>query len=116
MGDYHNGIDIVSSTPSVSCYGDSVKAAADGIVIYADNTYSAHGNYIIIEHENGIQTGYAHLSKIDVTVGQEVNAGDVIGKIGSTGKSTGPHLHFEVIINGEYKDPMLFLKDTDLLK
>ncbi|HBL85231.1 MAG: hypothetical protein A2Y17_03290 [Clostridiales bacterium GWF2_38_85] len=115
MRDYHNGIDIVHSNNTVSCYGDPVMAAADGVVVFAQESYNGYGNYIIIQHEGSLQTGYAHLSQINVVVGQEVKVGDIIGNIGSTGKSTGPHLHFEVIVNGEKKDPLLFLKNIELL-
>ena len=88
----HNGIDI-ASTP-----GTPVVAAADGRILVArDGGYNGgYGNMIIISHANGIQTVYAHLLAVDVTSGQMVSQGQVIGSLGNTGKSTGPHLHFEV--------------------
>ncbi|MDD2268161.1 MAG: peptidoglycan DD-metalloendopeptidase family protein [Eubacteriales bacterium] len=112
--DNHDGIDITHPINGFTCYGDPIKAAGDGKVIFSGYS-SGYGNYVIIQHENGMQTGYAHMSKIVAFAGQDVKTGDIIGNIGSTGKSTGPHLHFEVIIGGEKKDPMMFLKDTDLL-
>ena len=71
---------------------------------------SVYGNVIIINHGNNIQTFYAHLDKTLVKKGQDVKAGDVIGKMGSTGLSTGPHLHFEIRINGEHVDPLKRIK------
>lgn len=78
--------------------GTPIYAAASGKVIVADDYgyNGGYGEYIVISHSNGTQTLYAHLSSVGVSVGQTVNQGDVIGKLGSTGKSTGPHLHFEV--------------------
>ena len=112
--DNHDGLDIVHPINGYSCYGDSIMAAGDGEVVVA--SYSGgYGNYVVIQHANGMQTGYAHMSAIGVVVGQSVKTGEVIGKIGSTGKSTGPHLHFEVIVSGQKMDPMMFLKDTQLL-
>ena len=70
----------------------------------------AYGNLIKIEHELGVETRYAHLSKIGVKVGQRVSQGDPIGDIGSTGRSTGPHLHYEVRMKGRAVDPMSFIK------
>lgn len=74
-----------------------VKAAASGTVKFAKTGWNgAFGNLVVIAHANGTQTFYAHLSKISVSIGQEVNQGSIIGNVGSTGRSTGPHLHFEV--------------------
>lgn len=91
-GYYHNAVDLAASL------GTSVYAAADGRVIIAKTGgwNSGYGNYIVISHPNGTQTLYGHLSNLNVAVGQNVNKGDTIGGIGNTGKSTGPHLHFEV--------------------
>lgn len=95
----HNGIDIGAS------YGTNVLAADGGIVV--TSTYSSsYGYYIVIDHGNGMKTTYAHLSKLLVSVGQSVSRGQVIGLIGSTGVSTGPHLHFEVSVNGGRVNPM----------
>lgn len=105
---YHYGIDIVAL--SGSCYGDDIYAVADGVVTKADAVVKGnYGKYVEITHDNGIVTLYAHMSAVNVSVGDTVNAGDVIGFVGSTGYSTGPHLHFEVSINGEKVDPELFV-------
>lgn len=99
---YHNGLDIGGDR------GDHVLASATGVVI--EQGYdSAKGNYIIIRHSDQITTRYLHLSKIDVTEGQAVKKGEPIGELGSTGRSTGPHLHFEIRNNNEPIDPMLML-------
>lgn len=97
----HNGIDIGAK------YGASVLAADGGVVIIS--TYSSsYGNYIVISHGNGMTTLYAHLSVKSVKEGAKVTQGQVIGKIGSTGASTGAHLHFEVAVNGERKNPLSY--------
>ena len=80
-----------------------------GKVITADRDGS-HGKYIVIEHPGGLQTWYMHLSDIDVSVGDEVKKGASIGNLGSTGRSTGPHLHFEIVKGGKAVDPMPYLK------
>lgn len=87
-----NSVDIGGQT------GTPIKAAASGKVIIADDYgyNGGYGQYVVISHSNGTQTLYAHMSRIDVSSGQKVTQGEVIGAIGSTGKSTGPHLHFEV--------------------
>lgn len=97
----HTGVDLAAG----GCNGKPVVAAADGTVIKA--TYSnSYGNYIIIDHGSGITTLYAHSSKLEVKVGDQVKAGQEIMKVGTTGWSTGPHLHFEVRENGTYVDPI----------
>lgn len=97
----HTGVDIAGA----GCNGDPVVAAADGTVIKA--TYNvAYGNYIVIDHGGGITTLYAHSSKLLVSAGDKVKAGQEIMKVGTTGYSTGPHLHFEVRENGTYVDPI----------
>ena len=97
----HTGVDIAGS----GCNGKPVVAAADGTVIVAKYN-SAYGNYVVIDHGGGITTLYGHSSKLEVTVGQKVKAGQEIMKVGTTGYSTGPHLHFEVRENGTYVDPI----------
>lgn len=105
-GRTHNGIDIVEY--GGDCFRDPAVAAGDGVVINAD-WYGGYGKCVIIDHGNGIQTYYAHFDELCVSVGDVVSAGDVVGLIGSTGNSTGPHLHFEVRVNGEVMDPLLFV-------
>jgi hypothetical protein len=97
----HNGIDIGLPT------GTEIRAAHDGVITFAGYT-SGYGNFIIIDRGDGIVTRYAHCDTILVTVGQEVTAGDVIGTVGSTGDSTGPHLHFEILYHGEFRNPAFF--------
>ncbi len=101
---YHKGIDIANAM------GTSVVAADSGRVVTAGWTNVGYGNHIIIDHENGYQTLYGHLSQISVEVGQKVSRGAVIGLIGSTGRSTGPHLHFEIRSAGGNQDPLGYLK------
>ncbi|MCG1013059.1 peptidoglycan DD-metalloendopeptidase family protein [Tepidanaerobacter sp. GT38] len=100
---FHDGIDIGAPM------GADVLAADDGEVIFA-GSYGGYGNTIIVSHGGGISTQYSHLSKILVGVGKKVLKGDKIGLVGSTGWSTGPHLHFSVIKNGEYVSPWNWLK------
>lgn len=104
-GRVHNGIDIAGP----GCNRKPVVAACDGVVVRAD-VYGAYGKCVIVDHGNGVETLYAHLSSISVSVGDVVSAGDVLGKIGSTGNTTGPHLHFEVHVDGEYVNPLLFVE------
>lgn len=99
----HMGKDIKAST------GTDVYSSADGTVIFAD-WRDEYGKMVEIYHGNGLKTRYAHLSKLLVKRRQEVSSRQLIGKVGSTGKSTGPHLHFEVIENEEKKDPDIYLK------
>ncbi|QNN42497.1 M23 family metallopeptidase [Pedobacter roseus] len=98
----HKGLDIRAN------YGDPVKCTANGKVIFAGKR-GAYGNCIILKHGNGFETYYGHLSKILVEEGENVIAGNNIGKVGSTGRSTGPHLHYEVHQNGKVINPRSFL-------
>lgn len=102
----HNGIDLAAPT------GTPIYATADGIVERA-NYFGSYGNYIQIGHGNAIETRFAHLSRIIVSDGQQVRKGDLIGYVGSTGRSTGPHLHYEVRIAGEPVDPRPFMVETE---
>lgn len=102
---FHAGLDIGGD------YGDSIYAAADGTVLSAERT-SSHGLNIWISHSKGVRTHYSHLSKMLVGPGDKVNKGDLIAKMGSTGRSTGPHLHYEVTVNGANVDPKPYLKAT----
>jgi murein DD-endopeptidase MepM/ murein hydrolase activator NlpD len=99
----HTGIDLRGET------GEPVHATAAGRISIAGRE-GGYGNMVEITHGNGLATRYGHLSHIDVKVGQPVRIGDVIGRIGSTGRSTGPHLHYETRINGEAVDPQKFLR------
>jgi murein DD-endopeptidase MepM/ murein hydrolase activator NlpD len=96
---FHSGIDIGAG------YGLSIVAAADGIVTMA-TTNGGYGKCVVINHGSGLTTLYGHCSSIEVSVGDSVKKGDLIAKVGSTGVSTGPHLHFEARINGATTDPM----------
>lgn len=97
--EFHHGVDIANYS------GTSIVSAGKGIVLEAGYK-SALGRYIIINHGYGFKTKYAHLSKIDVSVDDEVEKGQAIGKMGNTGQSTGPHLHFEIRYNGEAINPL----------
>ena len=99
----HSGIDIALNT------GDPIHAAFDGVVRLAKYN-GGYGNCIVIRHYNNLETLYGHLSKINLKVGQEVKAGDVIGLGGSTGRSTGPHLHFEVRLDNVPQNPENYVK------
>lgn len=102
--DYHTGIDIVGPK-SGDIAGDNIYAAADGTVLISKYN-SSYGNYIVIDHGNTISTCYAHLSKRKVNAGDKVKRGQVIGTVGTTGSSSGYHLHFEVRVNGVKTDPL----------
>lgn len=99
MTSFHYGIDIGADA------GESVFSVLDGTVCVSryDPTY---GHYVVVEHSNGVKTLYAHCSKRLVAQGQSVKRGQVIAKVGSTGDSTGPHLHFELLVNGQRIDPL----------
>lgn len=101
-GDFHRGIDIGSA------YGTPVASAADGVVVAAEYR-GTYGNMILISHGGGISTVYAHLSGFNVDVGGNIAQGEVIGWIGLTGLTTGPHLHFEVRVSGEFVNPLDYL-------
>jgi murein DD-endopeptidase MepM/ murein hydrolase activator NlpD len=100
--EYHKGQDI--SAPS----GTPVVATADGSVVIA-GWLRGYGQVVYIDHGNGITTRYGHLSRIDVSVGQMIRQGERLGLVGSTGRSTGPHLHYEVRINGQPTSPIRYL-------
>jgi murein DD-endopeptidase MepM/ murein hydrolase activator NlpD len=101
-GEFHPGQDIANAV------GTPVIATANGKVIYA-NWQNGYGRLIEIEHGNGITTRYAHLSKLEVVEGQEITRGQLIGLLGSSGRSTGPHVHYEVRINNETVNPLDYL-------
>jgi len=99
---FHTGIDLAGPNRS------AIKAADSGSVLYT-GWYGGYGNVVIISHGNGMSTLYAHMSRVAVSVGENVNKGDTVGYEGTTGFSTGPHLHFEVRINGKPNNPMNYL-------
>lgn len=101
---YHPGIDIAN--PS----GPTDVAADSGRVVYAGWDRSGYGNMVLVDHGNGYQTRYGHLSQISVIAGQTVGKGQAIGKMGNTGHSTGTHTHFEIYLNGVRVNPLNFLK------
>lgn len=99
----HSGLDIGAAK------GTPIRAALDGTVLFVRYKTTGYGYHLAIDHGGGFITLYAHCSKILVTEGQTVKAGDIIAQVGSTGRSTGPHLHFEVRINGEMQNPRNYL-------
>jgi murein DD-endopeptidase MepM/ murein hydrolase activator NlpD len=98
----HEGMDFSAKT------GTPVFATGDGVIEKADNKASGYGNHIVIRHGYGYETYYAHLSKYKSRVGQRVKRGDIIGYVGSTGRSEGPHLHYEVHKGGKVVNPLNF--------
>ena len=102
---FHRGVDIASEE------GSPVLASADGKVVWAGYDEHGYGNLVILDHGYGLRTRYAHLSKITATVGKIVKKGEIIAHVGSTGKSTGPHLHYEVRIFGEPVNPDNYILD-----
>lgn len=106
VSSFHMGVDIRGNI------GDPVFSAADGEVLRAEY-FGGYGNLIVIKHSNKHTTWYAHLSSIDVDVGDHVKKGEIIGAVGSTGRSTGPHLHYEIFEDGEPIDPYTYLSIFD---
>jgi murein DD-endopeptidase MepM/ murein hydrolase activator NlpD len=104
-GAFHAGIDISST------FGQPVRAAADGVVIAA-GLASGYGREILVDHGNGMQTLYGHLSGFAVTSGEQVKRGQIIGYVGTSGRSTGPHLHYEVRIRNSPVNPHKYLRET----
>jgi murein DD-endopeptidase MepM/ murein hydrolase activator NlpD len=100
---FHTGVDVAGP------FGTAVTAAADGVVVAVNHTPVGYGNYVIVAHGAGIMTLYAHLLQTDVNVGDRVYRGERIGLEGSSGLSTGPHLHFELRVNGQVTNPMPYL-------
>ncbi|MBO4235248.1 MAG: M23 family metallopeptidase, partial [Firmicutes bacterium] len=103
----HKGIDIAAEE------GTEIIASEGGNVISAEYV-SGYGNLVVISHEDGLETRYGHMSEINVEIGQSVVRGQQIGLVGSTGDSSGPHLHFEVLVNGIAVDPEPYLTETIL--
>ena len=102
----HHGIDLAAPT------GTPVYATADGVVSKAD-WFSSYGLYISLEHGASLQTRYAHLSRLAVAAGDTVRKGDLIGYVGSTGRSTGPHLHYEVRVDGVAVNPIPYMMSDE---
>lgn len=104
-GAFHTGVDISSQ------YGDGVRVSADGVVIEAGD-HAGYGRLVVIDHGFGLTTWYGHLSSFNVIVGQQLRRGDTIGNVGVSGRSTGPHVHYEVRINGAPVNPMRYLRQA----
>lgn len=100
--DFHPGLDISAD------YGQPVRATADGTILVAERSGS-YGNLVEIDHGYGIVTRYGHLSRFGAVAGQQVHRGDVIGYVGSTGRSTSAHLHYEILLNGKLTNPLKLL-------
>lgn len=102
----HKGVDLAAPM------GTPVYATADGIVGRAD-WFSSYGNYVQVEHGADLETRYAHLSRIAVSAGDRIRKGDLIGYVGSTGRSTGPHLHYEVRVAGDAVNPVPYMVESE---
>jgi murein DD-endopeptidase MepM/ murein hydrolase activator NlpD len=102
----HKGVDLAGPV------GTPILATADGTVARAD-WFSSYGLYVQLEHGGNLQTRYGHMSRLNVAAGQHVRKGEVIGYVGSTGRSTGPHLHYEVRINGQAVNPVPYMQAGD---
>ncbi|MEX0342534.1 MAG: M23 family metallopeptidase [Erythrobacter sp.] len=102
----HNGVDLAAPT------GTPIYATADGYVSKAE-WFSSYGKYVSIEHGANLQTRFAHMSRITVEAGTRVKKGDIIGYVGSTGRSTGPHLHYEVRIDGKAVNPVPYMVESE---
>jgi murein DD-endopeptidase MepM/ murein hydrolase activator NlpD len=106
-GAFHTGVDISSQ------YGDSVRVSADGVVIEADER-AGYGRLVVVDHGFGVTTYYGHLSSLHVLVGQQLRRGDSVGNVGVSGRSTGPHVHYEVRMNGAPVNPMRYLRQASV--
>ena len=104
-GAFHTGVDISAQ------YGDPVHATADGVVIEAGDR-AGYGRLVEIDHGYGVTTWYGHMSTLNVLVGEQIHRGDTIGNVGVSGRSTGPHVHYEVRINGAPVNPMRYLRQA----
>lgn len=101
-GAFHRGVDISAPT------GTPIRAAADGVVLHAQ-FMSGYGRLVVIDHGNGIQTYYAHMSRFAVVPGQEIRQGELVGAIGTSGRTTAPHLHYEVRLRGSAENPIRYM-------
>jgi murein DD-endopeptidase MepM/ murein hydrolase activator NlpD len=104
-GAFHTGVDISSQ------YGDAVRVSADGVVLEAEER-AGYGRLVVVDHGFGLTTYYGHLSSFNVLPGQQLRRGDTIGNVGVSGRSTGPHVHYEVRINGAPVNPMRYLRQA----
>lgn len=102
----HNGVDLAATT------GTPIYATADGLVSKAGR-FGSYGNYVSIEHGADLQTRFAHMSRVEVAAGSRVTKGQLIGYVGSTGRSTGPHLHYEVRIAGKAVNPVPYMVESE---
>ncbi len=109
-GAFHKGVDITAPT------GTTVRTTADGIVVQAEMVAGGYGRLVIVDHGAGLQTYYAHLSKISVHAGQELHRGDIVGQVGSSGRTTAPHLHYEVHVGGTPVNPYRYLANTTVFR
>ena len=109
-GAFHKGVDITAPT------GTTVRTTADGIVVQAEMVAGGYGRLVIVDHGGGLQTYYAHLSKISVHAGQEVHRGDVVGQVGSSGRTTASHLHYEVHVGGTPVNPYRYLANATVFR
>ena len=103
----HKGVDLAGPV------GTPVHATADGVVGRAD-WFSSYGLYVAVEHGGNIETRYGHMSRLNVAAGQQVRKGDIIGYVGTTGRSTGPHLHYEVRIAGQSVNPIPYMQASEI--
>lgn len=106
-GKFHSGVDFTGAL------GTPIHSSGDGIVVTANNSSSGYGNQVIIDHGFGYKTRYAHMSKILVKEGERVKRGQVVGAMGSTGRSTGTHLHYEVLVKNQPVNPLLYFNDMN---
>jgi len=104
----HYGIDFTGSI------GTPVHATGDGIVIEAEYSFNGYGKQVVVDHGFGYKTRYAHLSKVDVKPGDKVKRGEIVGLLGNTGRSTGPHLHYEVMLRNSSIDPLNYFDDMTI--
>ncbi len=104
--EFHKGVDISAPT------GTTVRVTGDGVVVQAQYTTGGYGRLILVDHGGGFQTLYAHLSRMFVQVGQDVRRGEVIGAVGSSGRTTAPHLHYEVHVSGLAMNPYNYMRQS----
>ena len=109
-GSFHKGVDITAPT------GTTVRNTADGVVVQAEMVAGGYGRLVIVDHGGGFQTYYAHLSKILVHAGQELHRGEVIGLVGTSGRTTAPHLHYEVHVGGAPINPYKYLVNSAVFR